>query len=477
MKFFGRESQLADLQALWGKRVASLCTCRGRRRIGKSTLIERFAELSDARFIKIEGVKPKSNYDNDTELKAFAQQLSALTGSDDTPPSNWLNAFLRLDREIRHNVRTVVLLDEVSWLGYYDEMFADTIKIAWDNHWKKHDRLVVVLCGSVSGWIKENIIDNGAFLGRRSLDMEVRELPLVQCAKFWGNTVERIDAREIIDVLSVTGGVPRYLEEVDPGLSADENIRKMAFRAKSTLRTDFDEMFLDAITRQPQLSGRVIRCLVGGAMSVTEVAHELGMEKGGKISDALELLKEAGLVALDAGRNPETGGRQRERRYRLKDNYSRFYLKYIEPEKDTIDDGSYAFVGLDALDGWESVMGYAFENLVVNNYPDLIAPLHLGNALIESAAPFRRTGSGNGRGVQIDLLLQTRRALYVVEVKRQREIGRDVIREVEEKVARIERPADKSIRTALVYDGHLAPIVEVDNYVDAIVPFRTLLGI
>ena len=188
-------------------------------------------------------------------------------------------------------------------------------------------------------------------------------------------------------------------------------------------------------------------------------------------------MKEAGLVALDAGRNPETGGRQRERRYRLKDNYSRFYLKYIEPEKDTIDDGSYAFVGLDALDGWESVMGYAFENLVVNNYPDLIVPLHLGNALIESAAPFRRTGSGNGSGVQIDLLLQTRRALYVVEVKRQREIGREVIREVEEKVARIERPAGKSIRTALVYDGHLAPIVEADNYFDAIVPFRTLLGL
>lgn len=370
-----------------------------------------------------------------------------------------------------------MLLDEVSWLGYFDDMFADTIKIAWDNYWKKHDRLVFVLCGSVSAWVKKHIIDNSTFMGRRPLEMEVRELPLAQCVKFWGNAVERIDVREIIDVLSVTGGVPRYLEEIDPGLSADENIRKMAFRAKSTLRTDFDEMFLDAITRQPQLSGRVIRSLVDGPKSVTEVAHELGIDKGGKISKSLELLKEAGLVALDAGRNPETGRLPKERRYRLKDNYSRFYLKYIEPEKDTIDDGSYSFIGLDALDGWASVMGYAFENLVVNNYPDLIAPLHLGNALIESAAPFRRTDSKHSRGVQIDLLLQTRRALYVVEVKRQREIGRDVIREVEEKVARIGRPTNKSIRTALVYDGHLAPIVEADNYFDALVPFRTLLGI
>jgi len=82
-------------------------------------------------------------------------QLSAQTGADDTPPSNWLNAFLRLDREIRDDERTVVLLDEVSWLGYFDDMFADTIKIAWDNYWKKHDRLVFGLCGSVSAWVQE----------------------------------------------------------------------------------------------------------------------------------------------------------------------------------------------------------------------------------------------------------------------------------------------------------------------------------
>ena len=59
MKFFGRERQLDDLKGLWGKRVSSLCTCRGRRRIGKSTLIEQFAKMSNARFIKVEGVRPK----------------------------------------------------------------------------------------------------------------------------------------------------------------------------------------------------------------------------------------------------------------------------------------------------------------------------------------------------------------------------------------------------------------------------------
>ena len=113
MKFFGRDQELAELASLWGKRTGSLVTCRGRRRIGKSTLIERFAQQSDALFIKIEGLRPKPGYDNKTELAAFAAQLAYQTDADDDPPSNWLKAFMRLDREIPDDRRTVVLLDEV----------------------------------------------------------------------------------------------------------------------------------------------------------------------------------------------------------------------------------------------------------------------------------------------------------------------------------------------------------------------------
>ena len=477
MEFFGRESELNELLSLWGKRGGSLVTCRGRRRIGKSTLLEEFARRSKARFIKIEGARPKPGYANATELEFFARSLAVQSRAEDSVPANWLRAFVRLDREISDGERTVVLLDEVSWLGHYDATFADTVKSVWDDYWSKHDRLVVVVCGSVSGWIRDNFIDNGAFLGRRSLDLVVKELPLTDCVKFWGKKVGRIETREMLDVLSVTGGVPRYLKEVRPGLSAAENIQRMAFRSKSVLREDFDEMFSDVITRQPTLAGKVIRKLVGGALSLTEVAKALKMEKGGKLTDVLDQLTEAGLVASDVGKNPQTGQLARERRYRLQDNYARFYLRYIEPSKDVIDAGAYSFVALDGLDGWNAIMGLQFENLVINNLPALLGPMNVRNALVESAAPYRRGKNKAGAGVQIDLLVQTKRAHYVVEVKRQREIGREVIGEVESKVAKFGHPQGKSIRTALVYDGALAPIVETDGYFDALIPFRSLLGV
>ena len=478
MEFFGREREIGDLMALWGKRGGSLVTCRGRRRIGKSTLIEVFAKRSKARFIKIEGVRPKPEYSDETELKTFARELAAQTRAEDSVPDNWLKAFIRLDREIDDSEKTVVLLDEASWLGHYDETFADLVKIAWDDYWSKHDRLIVVVCGSVSGWIKEHFVDNGAFFGRRSLDLVVRELPLAECVKFWGRMAQRIETREIIDVLSVTGGVPRYLKEIDPGASASANIARLAFRPNSILRIDFDEMFSDVVTKLPTLSGKIVRALVEGPLSVSETAAAVNVGKGGKIGEALEQLVEAGLVASNAGKNPETGKNSREVKYRLKDNYARFYLRYIEPKKAIIDDEAYRFLSLEALDGWETIMGLQFENLVVNHYSALLDPLHIGNSLIESAAPYSRRRNGDGPdGLQIDLLLQTRHSNFVIEIKRKREIGKDVIDEVERKLEKLSTPRGKSSRAALVYDGTLAPAVETDGYFDAIIPFRQLLGL
>ena len=478
--FYGRESQIEQLDALWGKRVSSLVTCRGRRRVGKSTLVEEFAKRSKARFIKIEGLRPTSKTTAEDERKAFARQLARQTSAGKIVPEDWTEAFGRLSEQISDRERTVVLLDEVSWLAYGDDTFADYLKIAWDNDLKKHPRLILVVCGSVSSWIRDNIIGNGAYVGRRSLDMVVPELPLKECVKFWGRTANRTDPREIIDVLSVTGGIPRYLEEVNPRLSAEENIRRLAFSPKGVLREDFDEMFTDVITEKPKFTARVLRCLIDGPKSCAEVVQTLGIGKGGDVSKAMSALEESGFVAQECTRNPETGDPLRERRYRMRDNYARFYLKYVEPQKDVIDQDMFRFSTLREFEGLDAVMGLAFENLVVNNYPELIPHLHLAGSLIMSAGPYRRKGTKgkNGRkGCQVDLLIQTRRALCFVEVKRQNEITRDVIAQVDEQVRAISRKQGVSAKTALVYDGYLSPVAKADGYFDAIIPFKDLLGL
>ena len=477
--FFGRQDLFDQLAVLCHKRVASLVTCRGRRRVGKSTLIEMFASQYGCKFIKIEGRRPSRKLSNGDELATFARQLAEQTGAEKAPPADWPDAFTRLSGQISDRKWTVVLLDEISWLAHYDDMFADDLKIAWDNVFKKHSKLILVLCGSVSSWICDNIVGNGAYLGRRSLDIVVPELPICECVKFWGVHRTRIAPREIIDVLSITGGIPRYLEEIDPSRSAEENIRALCFRPNAVLRSDFDEMFSDVITTESSFSATVLRHLLSGPKTAAELTKEMDGGKGGRTSNALARLREAGFVTWDEGVNPETGERAREKRYRIKDNYTRFYLKYIEPAKAVIDSGSFEYSSIADFVEVDSVLGLAFENLVVNNYRELIPYLHLQGNTILSAAPYRRRGTKGPRGrkgCQIDLLIQTRRSIYIVEIKRKSEIGREIIAEVDAKVKAITRPDGVSIKTALVYDGHLSESVRSDGYFDALIPIEKLFA-
>ena len=473
--FYGRQELMGALKMLWSKRNASLVTCRGRRRIGKSTLIEEFARRSGAFFIKIEGLRPKPGLSNKDELAYFASSLSRQTGCDRTCPVDWLSAFARLDREIPDGRRAVVLLDEISWMAYYDKTFPEVLKTAWDDLFKKHAKLVLVLCGSVAMWIKENIIDNGAFAGRRSYDFSVPELPLSDCVKFWGAAANRENANDILDVLSVTGGVPRYLEEINPALSADENIRRLAYFPKSVLAEDFEDMFRDVITGEPGVRADILRSLVGGPKNVSEIFGAIGKKKNGHLSSALAELAEAGFIVADSGLSPETGKSPNSIRYRIKDNYVRFYLRYIEPFADMVEKGSFSFTSLDQLGGWKAIEGLAFENLVVNNFREFLAPLGLERTLVVSAAPFRKVSRSRGEGVQVDLLLQTALSVYFVEIKRQSEIGREVIDEMTEKVRRIRVPRGKTVKTALVYSGELAPIVEAQGYFNAVIDIRDIL--
>ena len=479
MRFIGRKEYLEDLESLWRKRSSSVVACRGRRRIGKSTLFREFARRTADSYVEIEGLPPDKNMTNQMQLDNFISALASQTGCSMDAVPDWLHAFQRLEQQIDDTKRTVVLLDEISWMGYYDPMFANTVRIAWENYWKDHDRLILVLCGSVSSWIKENFIDNSSYMGRRSLDLVVGELPLKECVKFWGRAAERVNPKEIIDVLSVTGGVPRYLEEVNPSLSADENIRQMCFLPNSILRTDFDEMFTDVITHQPAFTARVLNCLIDGPRSVTDIAEMLEEGKGGRLSAALARLAESGFVSDDAGKNPETGADIREKKYRLRDNYARFYLKYVAPVKRVIDTGLFKFAGIEQFSGWDTIKGLQFENLVVNNAAELLSSLHMDRTLVLSAAPyFRKASESSGKdGVQVDLLLQTKMSYCVVEVKRKANIGREVIDEVERKRRLLPHPKSVSIRTALVYEGELAPSVEADGFFDAIIRFKNLLGI
>lgn len=475
--FYGRKEQIERFLTLWRKRVPSLVVCRGRRRIGKSTLIREFARQSGGLYLKIEGLAPDGYMTNAKQLEAFREQLSAQIKRGVPKLKDWSEAFAALDAALDGTGRKVVLLDEVSWMGGYDHTFPAKLKVAWDNLFHERANLVFFVCGSVSTWIHKNILKSRGFVGRISLDTVVEELPLADCLKFWGNCVRRLGTKDVLDVLSVTGGVPRYLEEVDPALSADENVRRLCFLPDGYLYREFSELFNDIVSRTAPTKRRVLEALAEGPLSGTELAERLSLARNGRLSELLEELETAGFIAKADGINPATGKRGRVDRYRLRDNYTRFFLRYVSPRIPEIQAGTFAFLSLSLLPGWEAMMGLQFENLVLNNLPEVLRALGLQGRLIVSAAPYRCVRADCGGGLQVDLLVQTEKVAYLVEIKRRAELGLDVAREIADKAARLPVREGVSVRTALVYDGRLSPALAASDEIDRFVSARELLGL
>lgn len=473
--FYGRTEELEWLSSLWDKRTASLVVCSGRRRIGKSTLIETFARRSKCTFLEIAGLAPDETMTDAKQRKNFCESLAEQTGRPEVVADSWPKAFAALADSIHGTARTIVLLDEISWMGGYEKSFPALLKNAWDMRFSQRGRLIFIVCGSVSAWIGKNILHSKAFVGRVSLAIDLKQLPMRDCVSFWGERAGRTSNRDILDVLSVTGGVPKYLAEMNPRLSADENIRRMCFMPNGFLFGDFDRIFRDVFKRTAESKRRILESLADGPKCIRDISSETGIGAGGSLTEALGELVAAGFVSDDRGLSPGTNVQVRETRYRICDNYVRFYLKFVAPREEAIRKGMFRPASMDQLPGWRSILGTQFETLILNNLPSLAPKLGIGNALVLSAAPFVRNATARGEGTQIDLLVQTRTALHIVEIKRRASIPATVEDEVREKVRRLRAPRGMSVRTALVYAGELAPEIAERGYFDALISADDLL--
>ncbi len=333
---------------------------RGRRRIGKSRLAEEYASSFTKAYI-LSGIPPGPGVTAEAQRSEFLRQLQEywlpIYRSDD-----WGNLFYDLARECKKG-RILVVLDEITRMGSEDATFLPKLKTAWDRYFKHNSQFVMVLSGSNSAWINKNILSSTRFFGRISLRLLLEELSLPECNGFWGDLSGTVSAYEKFKILSVTGGIPRYLEELRPDLSAEANIQHLCFDSEGLLFREFDQIFHDLFQKQGHFYKKIVEKLINSPLSTIELAAELDRSRGGDLSNALNDLMESGFLARDYTWSLATGKRSESSRYRVRDNYLRFYLKYIFPHKEQIESTQ-----LQRLpQGWLSIMGVQFENLVINN--------------------------------------------------------------------------------------------------------------
>ncbi|MFI5343411.1 MAG: ATP-binding protein [Chlamydiales bacterium] len=468
--FFGRRRELEQLQRLFKKNTASLVVIKGRRRIGKSRLAEEFGKpITAYTFI---GLPPEEKVTAQMQRENFTTQMVRyfqIPGIQQL--SDWGDIFWHLAEKTKKG-QVLIILDEINWMGSKDPTFLGKLKTAWDQYFRLNPKLIMILSGSMSAWIEENILSSTAFVGRVSLDLTLQELPLYQSSHFWGKNEALISPYEKFKVLCVTGGIPRYLEEIDPGVSSDENIRRLCFEKEGILFDEFEKIFTDLFVRSGEAYRRILERLSTGKADIDQICQALQIKKGGTVTRYLHDLKVTGFISQDLTWNLKDGTVAKLCFYRLKDNYTRFYLKYIKPNKEKIEKGV-----MTKPPAWDSLMGLQFENLVLNNSKTLWKRLNLKPDDIVFENPFFQRKTLVQQGCQIDYLIQTKyNVLFVCEIKFSREVIKsDIIEDLKEKISRLKTPKHFSIMPVLIHVNGVVDQVEEAGFFAHIIDFSEFL--
>jgi uncharacterized protein len=410
--FVGRELELAKLRELVRLDTASLVVIKGRRRVGKSRLASEFAaRLSGYRSVLLTGMAPEEKITASDEREDFALQLSRALAIPPPRADDW-NTLLWALADRTTSGKWVIILDEINWLGAHDATFLGKLKSAWDLHFSKNNKLILILSGSLTSWIERNILHSAGFVGRIHLDLTLDELPLRHCAPFLEAGHGYLSSYEKFKIVAVTGGIPSYLERIDPASSADANIHRLCFTREGFLFREFDLLFNDLFQKK-LFYRQLIAAVAEKPMDLEGIYQKLGIQKAGYVSDCIEELIEAGFLARHYTWHVKERTGSKRSLIRVIDNYTRFYFRAIKPNKAAIQRGAARLPA-----GNDGILGLQFENLILKNRPAVWAKLGISADDIVFDDPFWQTATHKTRGSQIDYMIQCRNnTVYACEIK------------------------------------------------------------
>jgi AAA+ ATPase superfamily predicted ATPase len=472
--FIGRETELNQLCTFLDKLSASLIAIKGRRRVGKSRLIEEFAK--NKTFYSFVGLAPKKGVTAQKQREEFARKLEEYFGIGGIKTDDWGNLFSLLANQTKQG-RVIISLDEISWMGRGDSTFLSKLRNAWDTSFKNNPKIILFLCSSISSWLEQNVLSSTGFFGRISLTLTVDELPLNDCSKLLTSRGFHGSSYEKFKILSITGGIPWYIEQIQANDNANSFILRNCFTKGGVLTDDFNKIFHDLFHKRNIVYKKIIELLASGTLEFNDLCNQLGYNKSGKISKYLQDLIEAGFIHRDYTWILKTGRKSRLSNYRLSDNYLRFYLKYIEPNMHKILLNRFENISLSSLPGWYSIMGLQFENLVLQNRNYILHTLNIKNEDIVADNPFFQRKTKAKPGCQIDYLIQTKfNTLFACEIKFSKNVlTKAIIEEVEQKIKRLTLPRNFSCFPVLIHISEVAESVIDSGYFSKVIDFNEFL--
>ncbi|HVU94307.1 MAG TPA: ATP-binding protein [Puia sp.] len=403
----GRKEEQVILNQLLESEKSEFLAVYGRRRVGKTFLLRQVYNTHIA--FQMTGIARANTSQQLANFFSVLKELDIGINPVDRP-KNWFDAFALLRNYLQRldASKKVIFFDELPWIDTPRSNFLSALEHFWNSWASGRSDILLVVCGSAASWMINKVINNRGGLYNR-VTQRIRLLPftLQETENYFQVHQIGLDRYQILQLYMVLGGIPFYLSEIRPGYSAFQEIDRLAFAKHGLLKLEYDNLYrslfnhaekhvtiVEALASRPKGLGR------------EEIVRLSKINDGGTLTTILRELEESGFIS----KSVPFGKKIRDSIFRLSDQYSLFYLKFIKDQKIT---GEGMWLSRIDSPAWRAWSGYAYESICLQHITAIKRKLGINGVYTEESSWVDKD-----RQVQIDLLIDRRdHVINLCEVK------------------------------------------------------------
>lgn len=326
IKIIGRERECRKLTECMQSKRSELVIVYGRRRVGKTFLVNNFFHR---RFdFKMTGAFEQPM---DVQLKNFSKELSLQSKNEFEKPTDWFDAFELLKvylKSLPKNEKHVIFFDEMPWLDTQKSNFVPAFEWFWNDWCSNQDNLVFIVCGSATAWMVDNIAENkGGLFNRQTCRIYLEPFSLHETELYLQEKNIIWSRYDIAEMYMILGGIPYYWSMIEKELSPSANIDNLFFRKRAVLWDEFEHLYHTLFSNSAQYI-KVVAALSEKKIGMTrnEISEKTKLPANGALSRILENLASSGFVRAYRF----FGNKKANTFYQLSDFYTMFYFRFIK---------------------------------------------------------------------------------------------------------------------------------------------------
>lgn len=397
-KIIGREQEIQLLKEYTSSNQPEFVAIYGRRRVGKTFLVNHL--FAGKMAFSMTGVLGGTT---DEQMEAFMDAMQEYAGELPQKPQSWMEAFRVLKSYLKKKIgkkrRCIVFLDELPSMDTQRSGFIRALGYFWNSWASLQDNLTLIVCGSATSWMIQNIVnDKGGLHDRITHEMHLHPFTLCETEQYLKSRGFRWERISVMQAYMALGGVPYYLSLLHSHESFAMNIDRLFFGVEEELRREYKRLY-STLFKSPDSYMAIVSALakVKAGLTRDELRAVLGKESSGSLSGKLEDLVNCDIIRKYVVRDKTI--KKNSAIYQLTDFYSLFYLTFIPRAETEIGYWS-NHIGTSEVNAW---LGLCFERICMSHIPQIKEALHIDRI---STKFYSWRSRQNSPKAQIDIILE-----------------------------------------------------------------------